>query len=124
MQERANPEYDASKAKRAGISRDEFEQVRQGRSFEKTYIRRSLKEAREQMIADPTLKLAEAMKQRGISIEVAKDGDLKFRREGSKLSFKGSTIGEQYGRSALEAAIREGRSATARQLSGGRGLAD
>lgn len=76
------------------------------------------------MIADPTLKLAEAMKQRGISIEVAKDGDLKFRQRGKQALFKGSTIGEQYGRSALEAAIREGRSATARQLSGGRGLAD
>ncbi len=119
LQERANPEYDASKAKRAGITRDEFEQVRQGRSFEKTYIRRSLKEAREQMIADPTLKLAEAMKQRGISIEVAKDGDLKFRREGSKLSFKGSTIGEQYGRKSLERAIKAGREAALERAGNG-----
>lgn len=119
LQERANPEYDASKAKRAGITRDEFEQVRQGRSFEKTYIRRSLKEAREQMIADPTLKLAEAMKQRGISIEVAKDGDLKFRREGSKLSFKGSTIGEQYGRKSLERAIQAGREAALERAGNG-----
>lgn len=124
LQERANPEYDASKAKRAGITRDEYEQARQGRSFEKTYIRRSLKEAKEQMIADPSLKLADAMKQRGVTIEKAKDGDLKFRREGSKLSFKGSTIGAQYGRDALESAIREGRSAAARQLSSGRGIAD
>ena len=119
LQERANPEYDASKAKRAGITRDEFEQVRQGRSFEKTYIRRSLKEAREQMMADPTLKLAEAMKQRGISIEVAKDGDLKFRREGSKLSFKGSTIGEQYGRKSLERAIKAGREAALERAGNG-----
>ncbi len=124
LQERANLEYDMSKAKRAGITRDEFEQARHGRFFEKTYIRRSLKDAREQMIADPSLKLAEVMKQRGVIIEKAMGGDLKFRREGSKFSFKGSTIGGQYERSALETAIREGRSAVVRQLSYGRGLAD
>lgn len=122
LQERANPEYDASKAKRAGITRDEFEQARQGRSLEKTYIRRSLKEAREQMIADPSLKLADAMKQRGIAIEKAKDGDLKFRREGSKLSFKGSTLGAQYARKSLEFSIKEEREKLIERGDAGLGL--
>lgn len=113
LDDRANREYDASRAKRAGIGRAEYEQARKGREFEKTRVRRSLKEARDEVIRGESPNLAEALEKRGVAIERAKDGDYKYRiaEDGkhSSRSFKGSTLGAQYERSQLAASIKAGR---------------
>lgn len=109
QRERRNPEYENSKARHQGIDRHEYEQAKQGREFEKTRVRRSLKEARQEAIDNPSLKLADALKSRGVIMEQAKDGDMKYRIEGSSRSFKGSTLGKQYERQQLEVSIKAGR---------------
>lgn len=109
LPERANPEYDESSAKKFGIERLEFEQGKKGREFEKTRVRRSLKAARDEVIAGSSRNLSDALCKRGIEIERAKDGDNKYRIKGSRRSFKGSTLGRMYGRLQLAATIKAGR---------------
>lgn len=107
LKERENPAYESSNAKSAGIGRLEYEQAKKGREFEKTYVRRALKEARDEVASRDSRTLADALKKRGVSIERAKDGDFKYRIEGSGRSFKGATLGRQYERSQLEASMRD-----------------
>ena len=109
LEERANPEYERSAAKKTGIDRHEFEAQRQGRTFEKTHVRRELKEAVREVSENGNITLKDALAKRGITIERAADGDYKYRREDSRYSFKGATLGKQYERSQLENAIKRQR---------------
>ncbi|MBQ9001506.1 MAG: relaxase/mobilization nuclease domain-containing protein [Eggerthellaceae bacterium] len=109
--ERTNPDYDASAARKAGVGRMEYEQAKKGREFEKTRVRRCLKEARDEVIADRSKNLADALKERGVAVARAKGGDYKYRIEGSRRSFKGATLGEQFERGRLAASIKAGREA-------------
>lgn len=110
LQERANPDYDASKAKKSGISRHEYEQAKAGRGFEKTEVRRALKEAIKEAGGDPGTTLKTALAKRGVEISVASDGDYKYRLAGKRFSFKGATLGASYSKGAVKAALSVARS--------------
>ena len=110
LEERANPDYDASRARRSGISRYEYEQVKAGRGFEKTEVRRALKEAIKETGGDPRTNLKTALAKRGVEMSVATDGDYKYRLAGKRFSFKGATLGASYSRGAVKAALFVARS--------------
>lgn len=112
LKERANPEYDASKAKRAGVSRCEYEQAKAGRAFEKTEVRRALKDAIKEAGGNPRTDLRRALEKRGVEMSVTSDGELKYRMAGRRYSFRGPSLGKSYARGAISLALSAARALT------------
>lgn len=107
-----NPEYEASEAKKAGVSQYEYEhqlknikQPNTRSELEKTTIRKELKASVQEMKQGPDIKLAEALKKRGIEISHAANGDFKYRMANGNCWFKGKTLGDKFERQALQREI-------------------
>ncbi len=101
-----NPEYDASKAKQAGISQYEYERATDPKigktKLDKTTIRRELKSAIQEVKSNSDIKLSQALEKRGIEISHAANGDFKYRMADGNRWFKGKTLGENYERQSIQ----------------------
>ncbi len=102
-------EFEKSKVAAAGIDYYEYRSVKSGCEFDKTQIRRSVKEAAEEVKRNPHTTMNAELKKRGVVMEKASDGDYKYHFNGRGRSYKGKTLGARYARPALHASIQAGR---------------
>ncbi|BAK45828.1 relaxase/mobilization nuclease domain-containing protein [Eggerthella sp. YY7918] len=109
LHERKNPDYEKSGLK-GRISRHEYEQKASGTELDKTFIRRSLKEAAQAVASNSETTLKDELNKRGIRIEEAANGDLKYSREEGGRAFRGKTLGAEFEREALMQSIQTVRS--------------
>lgn len=106
--------FERSRLATKGLGYKEYTEAMAGRELDKTAIRRALKESAGAAIANGTTLKAE-LASRGVRMARAADGDFKYAREGSKLHFKGATLGKAFARDALGKSISLGRQAVDEQ---------
>lgn len=100
--------YEASGLATKGIDQSEYEAAKSGREYDKTYLRRNLREATKE--AKSGRQLEANLKSRGIECSKASNGDVKYRVTGSKLWFKGATLAADLCRREIERSIERARS--------------
>lgn len=102
--------FEHSRLAAKGLGYREYREAMSGRKLDKTAIRRALKESADAAAANGTT-LKEELASRGVRMAHAANGDFKYAREGSKLYFKGATLGKAFARDALGRSISLGRQA-------------
>jgi len=106
---RAVCEYEKTAVAKRGVDFHEYRFAKAGRTLDKTIIRRGLKEAIAETGKDSSVTLKDALGKRGIVMERASRGEFKYRLAGSKLAFKGKTLGPQYARDEVRKSIEAAR---------------
>lgn len=106
--------FERSRLAAKGLGYREYTEAMGGRELDKTALRRALKESASAAVENGTTLKAE-LASRGVRMERAADGDFKYAREGSKLYFKGATLGKAFARDVLRQSISLGRQAVDEQ---------
>lgn len=106
--------FEQSRLAAKGLGYREYREALSGRELDKTAIHRTLKESAEAAAVNGTTLKAE-LAERGVRMARAADGDFKYAHEGSRLYFKGATLGKAFARDALAESISLGRQAVDEQ---------